>query len=233
MEVGTATAQQNSFANVISLKDKPFTRVYGLWVCPIIGVGANGGYEVVKVNHNAFNYRSLAELMGELFGQTTKVQLRLPNDSIDVATFDERLAAMNASDGEINSSNVFSEFGKLVIRNASAHDDGVIDIRKSKAWCSLKSKAAQVCNVYPPQILPLCILSDRAEDIDWWYVHALSAIDNAPLPLANLARAFSGKPPVAKSNQGVLPTHVLERLGAMFKCAFEPKAMLIEMTSHN
>lgn len=226
------TTNRNSFTNLVSLNERPFCRVYGLWLCPTIGVGATGGYDVANLNHSEFNYRALGEMLGDLFWQASKVQLRLPNDSIDIATFDARLAAMNASNGEINSSNVFSEFGNLVMRNANTHDHGVIDIRKSKSWVGKKSKAAQADRVYPPQIIPLCVLSNRAEDTNWWYLHALEAINNAPLPLTNLARAFSGKPPVTKLNQGVLPKAVLERLGEMFEVVFEPKAMLVEMASH-
>ena len=221
----------NSFSNFVALKVRPYCRVYGLWLAPKIECWPKG-YNVPVIRHSEFNYEALGELLGGLFWQSAPVQLRLPNDAIDVATFDARVSAMNATGGMNNSSNIFVEFGKIVMRGAKAHDDGVIDIRKSKSWCSLKIKSAQVGLVYPPQIVPLCVLSDRAEDTNWWYLHALEAINNPPLPLANLARVFSGKPPVTKANQGVLPTRVLQRLAEMFEVPFEPRAMLVEMASH-
>lgn len=206
--------------------------MYGLLLSPIIGVGATGGYDVPNLNHSVFNYHALGELMGDLFWQAATVQLRLPNDSIDIATFDKRFAEMNASNGAINSNNVFSEFGNIVMRNANSHENGIIDIRKSKSWVSKKSKAAQIDNVYPPQIIPFCVLSDHAEDTNWWFMHALEAINDVPLQWINLAGAFSGKPPVTKANQGVLPTNILSRLNEMFEIEFEPKATLIKMASH-
>jgi hypothetical protein len=223
---------KNSFTNLVELKEKPFCRVYGLWLCPIIRNGSAGGYGVANINHQSFNYSALGELIGDLFWQSAKVQLRLPNDSIDIATFDNRVAEMNSSNGVINSNNLFSDLGKLVMRNANNHENGVIDLRKSKSWLSKKSQFANVDKVYPPMIIPICVLSDRAEDTYWWYMHSLETINNAPLPLVNMARAFAGKPAVNKTNQGVLPTIFLEKLGKMFEVAFEPKAMLVEMASH-
>lgn len=221
----------NSFSNLVSLKEKPYRRVYGLWLAPTIESGPKG-YMVPTIQHIDFDYKALGALLGELFWQSANVQLRLPNDSIDVATFDERVSSMNASDGLINSKNIFAEFGKSVMRDAAKHVDGVIDIRKSNSWSSLKSKAGRVDLVLPPQVLAMCVLSDRAEDVDWWYLHALESIGNTPLPMRNLAKAFSKQPPVTQSNQGVLPAHVSTRLAEMFQVPFEPRAMLVEMASH-
>lgn len=218
----------NSFKHPVALKERPHCSVYGLWVVPKVECGPNS-YRVPVLHHSEFNYTALGELLGALFFQSARVQLRLPNDVIDVATFDERLSDLNSRGEAFTSQDMFLAFGKNLMRSAKTHNEGIIDIRKSKTWQGLKSKAGQAEFVYPPQVIPICILSNRAEDANWWYLHSLSTLGSPPLEMVNLARAFSGKPPVTKSNQGVLPAPVLRRLTEMFKVPFEPKAFLLPM----
>lgn len=222
---------RNSFTNHIALKEKPHRRVYGLFLAPTIECGPNG-YRAPLIHHSEFDYPALGELLGDLFWQGAPVQLRLPNDVIDVSTFDNRVLALKSRGVTFDSNDAFVDFGKSLMREAKAHNEGVIDIRKSRTWLGLKSKAALLEQVYPPQVVPLCVLSNRVSDLDLWYLHALEALDATPLPLVNLARAFSGKPEQTTPNQGMLPARVSERLSELFKVPFEPRAMIVPIAGH-
>lgn len=217
---------RNSFRNHIALKEKPHCRVYGLFLAPTIECGPNG-YRAPLIHHSEFDYPAFGELLGGLFWQGAPVQLRLPNDVIDVATFDNRMHALKSRGVTFDSNDAFVDFGKSLMREAKAHNDGIIDIRKSQTWLGLKSKAALLEQVYPPQVVPLCVLSNRVSDLNMWYLHALDALGATPLSLVNLAGAFSGKSEEKKPNQGVLPARVVGHLTEMFKVPFEARAMIV------
>jgi hypothetical protein len=205
----------------------PFRTVWHLWIEPDFSRIESGELPPPYVNQIRFDFTRLQSLLSDYFVHEG-VGLRVPNDTIDILTFQGR---MDVEGLDIR----FQDLAKRLRLEARKQTGPVIDV--GKIWASRLS-APDRRVVPPPMVLPMVVeTSDYEEMIHLRFnlLMRLGIIKEHPMDAFISAAMGEGADHLANdqkvqdeadSQTGELPEFLREAFGDMFGVAYHPKVML-------
>lgn len=195
---------------------KHFQMVCGLWVTPDFTNALAGRTAPPRVNHSAIDFGALHGALAELFPYGPRVQIQVPNDTID------QVAVHVRRSGEQGGSIRCEDFGSALLRCAKGVTQHLVDVRA--AWAPLHALPDRGF-APPPVILPFVVTAADFEDAMIWHASARPSLG---LQVFNPMEAISASDQDEPDN-GSLPAWFLDRLRKIFSTPFEPLSVLDRM----
>lgn len=195
---------------------KKFQMVCGLWIAPDFSDAMAGREEPPRVNHSVVDFSALHRALSELFPFGPRVQIQVPNDTVDQVAIHVRQI------GKRGASIRCEDFGTALLHCAKRNDQRIIDV--STAWAPLHALADRAF-APPPVILPFVVTAADFEDAMIWLAGTRPCLG---LPKFDQVETMLYADQETKHN-GTLPSVFLQQLGTIFGTPFEPISLLDRM----
>lgn len=200
-----------------------FKLALGLWINPDFSLVERGLAEPPRVDHSKLDYAALRAALRETFVYGPRVDLLVPNDTIDQVTIHTRAGMLGTQAPDLMAARC-CDFGEAMLGCVSKAKDGVIDVRS--AWGPLHALHVRDRTFAPPpMLLPFVILADDFEDSQIWQASCRPVLGLRPFDVFEPIREESS------DHEGRLPENLRQRLHEIFGSPFESMAMLGRMAS--
>lgn len=201
---------------------KPFKLALGLWISPDFSQVLAGREKPPRVNHLNLDFLALRGALKSTFHYGPRVEILVPNDSIDQVTLHTRAGMLGTQAPDVESARCI-DFGAAMLRCVANSKDGVIDVRA--AWQPLHATPVKDrAFAPPPVILPFVVLAEDFEDAMIWQASCRPVL-GLPIfdPLKTILGHDQGDP------EGELPEGLRLRLKDIFGTPFEMSGLLDRM----
>lgn len=208
-------------------KTRPFKMVLGLWVTPDFSGVMAGRTKPPRINHSILDFASLRAALKEAFKYGPKVDIAVPNDTIDQVTLHGRagmLGAIGMTGARDPQAIRCADFGQALLNCAADVKDGVVNVRSS--WQALHARPVLDRDFAPPpSILPFLVLAEDFEDAQIWHASCRPVMG---LPVFDPMKAVLGQDQ-GDNRESTLPRSLQQQLGEIFQSPFESPALLDRM----
>lgn len=153
------------------------------------------------------DFSALLGALSELFPAGPRVEIQVPNDTID------QVAVHVRQDGPRGRSIRCEDFGTALLQAAKQEHESIIDV--SESWAPLHALKTH-SKAPPPAILPFIVTAPHFDNAMIWLASARPSLGLPAVPYPGQENKYNG----------TLPTTFIERLGKIFGVPYEPMCVL-------
>lgn len=205
---------------------KKFRLALGLWVNPDFSEVEAGRSKPPRVDHDGVNFTQLRLLLQSTFSYGPRVELLVPNDTVDQVTAHMR---MGMFPGVKAAATVdlcaCRDFGASILKLVGNASEGVIDVRT--AWREMHAEPVRARSYAPPpSLLPFVVVANDFEDAMIWHASTRPVLGLRPFdPMLALAGERTNV------EGGRLPQALKMGLRDIFGCPFNEYPVMLDRLS--
>jgi hypothetical protein len=205
-------------------KSKPFRMALAVWVAPDYSAVMAGRGEPPRINHSSVDFKALRGVLVEAFPSGPRVEIIVPNDTIDQVTVQTRAGTVKLtgiaparSEDELRC----ADFGKALLACVDTSVDGVANVRA--AWKPFHARPVQDRDFAPPPtIVPFVVIAEDFEDAQIWQANCRPVFG---LPVFDVLAAALGQSQ-GDDKESKLPESIRQGLGKIFGTPFQSAGLL-------